>query len=72
MIKIKLKCKHCNGVEFSEEIDFGCFIKIHPGNDGEASIVEVLRERPGRLDIPLKEVICPLCGCCSGLEKLTK
>ena len=66
--EVKLKCKTCNGKTFTEQVEFGSYIKIQRGNNENTSCVELVKERPSRIDIFIKEIICPDCGCCNGLE----
>ncbi len=59
---IKLWCKYCKK-NLEESVDFGCFLTINDGTDAY-----ILKEAPGRVDLFIKDVICPDCGCCSGLS----
>ena len=68
--QLKFHCRFCVQT-FEVTVAWGCFVKIEKGQDENTnSIVEVYSERMGRTDAFLYELVCPICGCCSGLKEI--
>lgn len=60
--KILLHCHLCK-IDQEEIVEFGHFLDINPG-----CRVEVMFERPGICDTPVRPVVCTRCGCTQGLR----
>lgn len=65
---VTLECTLC-GHKSTFGIPHGHYLKIKKSVDKEInSQVEILKERPGREDVVMQEVVCVECGCCNGLN----
>ncbi len=60
---IKLKCSLEGCGEFEADVEFGQYIELDNGVD-----CQIFQERPGRKDIPLRDIVCPVCGCIGKLS----
>lgn len=60
---IKFDCSYCD-IKFYVRAAFGTFIDVSVG----CSAVHKL-ERQGTYDIIIKDIVCPQCGCASGLKE---
>lgn len=59
---MKFHCKYCS-LDFERLIQFGHFVRIDVGSNAE-----IIQERPAQTDSCVETLICPNCGCCSGLD----
>lgn len=59
---IPMDCSYCVS-DFNVLAKFGHFIRL---NEGTACAL--LEERQGRKDVIVRDIICPNCGCASGIE----
>lgn len=65
--EIKLKCKSHG--EFTERVFYGEYILLEKNEvGGDVFHCEVMKERQNIEGIPLRFVVCPVCGCMRELE----
>lgn len=58
-----LICSFCDDYETKVIVPFGCFLDHNLGVSAY-----LMKERPGQVDILLRDIFCENCGCVSGLK----
>lgn len=56
---------YCNACKIDNKIivEFGFYIHLEKG-----AYCDLMQERPGRSDLPVKEIVCMKCGCMGSLD----